>query len=132
MKKSYLIFIEIWIFFLSIITFIGLDSILKFDYSSFVSFIYVIASFMLIDNLFSKIKNNEIHKILTDIKTVSSLDYSNLNNISKIDFTENGDFYVHISSNNKENSFKLEKNRIPKNQQMLLELDEIYDGIQLK
>jgi len=131
MKKSYLIFIEIWIFLLSIITFIGINSILKFDYSGFFSFLYVLGSFMLIYNLFSKIKNVEIKKILTDIKTVSNLDYSNLKNITKIDYTDNGDFYLYIN-NNKETCFKLEKNRIPKNQEMLLELDEIYDGIKLK
>lgn len=132
MKKSYLIFIVIWIFFLSIIAFIGISSILKFDYSAFFSLLYVIGSIMLINNLFSKIKNIEIKKILTNIKTISSLDYSNLNNITKIDFLENGDFYVHISNNNKKTSLQLETHRIPKNQEMLLELDKTYDGIKLK
>lgn len=125
MKKSYLIFVEIWIFLLSIITFIGISSILKFD-TGFCSLLYIISSIMLIDDLFSKLKNIEINKILTNIKILSSLDYSKLDNITKIDFSEDGNFYVYT---NYKASYKLEEKCIPKNQEMLILLDKTYDRI---
>ena len=131
MNKFYLIFIEIWLVMLCIIAFIGINYIFKFDYTGFFSLLYVISSIILIVGLMSKIEQKRVKEILTDIKMISKLDYQNLKNISKIDFTITGDYFVFINRNNKEISFKLEKDNIPKNQKMLIELDEKYNDIRI-
>lgn len=131
MNNVYLIFVEIWIIILCVITFIGTNSIFKFDYTGFFSLLYVISSIILIAGLMSKIEKKRVKEILTDIKMISKLDYQNLKNISKIDFTITGDYFVFINRNNKEISFKLEKDNIPKNQEMLIDLDEKYNDIKI-
>lgn len=70
--------------------------------------------------------NTQRKEMLNNIKTVYSLDYSKLDNITKIDFSEDGNFYVYT---NYKASYKLEEKCIPKNQEMLLRLDKMYDRI---
>lgn len=70
--------------------------------------------------------NTQEKEMLNNIKTVYSLDYSKLDNITKIDFSEDGNFYVYT---NYKASYKLEEKCIPKNQEMLIWLDKTYDRI---
>lgn len=131
MKKVYNSIIQIWFVFISIATFLGINSILKFDYSGFISGICTISSIMLIEYLYTKKEKETIKETLNKIKIIHSLDYHNLKNIKNIEFTIDGDYMVTLNRNDKEITMKLKNEYVPKDQEMLTKLDDIYYGINI-
>lgn len=77
-------------------------------------------------------EKENIKEILKKVKTLYSLDYTKLKNIKKIDITLDGKYHVFLNISGKEFEINLSSNLVPKNQEMLNNLDKMYDNIKIK
>ncbi len=131
MKRVYNTIIQMWIIFISIATFLGINSILKFDYSGFISGICTISSIMLIEYLYTKKEKQTIKEILDNIKIIQSLNYHNLKNIKNIEFSTNANYFAILNKEGIELQVKIDEYDIPRNQEMLINLDEKYNKMEV-
>lgn len=128
MNKFKFIIVRVWFIILFVAIFIGVNRILSFDKYGFLSLIFTIGSVIITLYLFSRENEEKTEKILKDAKIIYSLNYTNLKNIKGIELTVKREYFVILNKSGNDFKIKLNNKYIPENQEMLIKLDEMYNG----
>jgi hypothetical protein len=128
MNKFKFIIVRVWFIILFVAIFIGVNRILSFDKYGFFSLIFTIGSVIITLYLFSRENEEKTEKILKDAKIIYSLNYTNLKNIKGIELTVKREYFVILNKSGNDFKIKLNNKYIPENQEMLIKLDEMYNG----